>query len=180
MGTFTERIVIVDADDNCIGEEDKEKCHDGEGILHRAFLAMVFTRKGDLVLARRSREKRLWPGFWDGTVASHLFMGEEYEQASRRRLAEEIGLTAGAIRYLFKFQYKVGYEDKGTENEICAVTRIDGIDEKDLAPAPSEISEIRTIRLGDLAGEAKENDGRSGYTPWLVFAVEQMGKLCLF
>lgn len=180
MGTFRERIVIVDEDDNCIGEEDKEKCHDGEGILHRAFLAMVFNGKGELMLARRSGEKRLWPGFWDGTVASHLFMGEDYEQASRRRLAEEIGLTAGEVRYLFKFHYKVGYRDKGTENEICAVTRVDGIDERDLSPAPSEISEIRTIRLDDLARETEGSRNRHEYVPWLILAVERMSEHCLF
>lgn len=37
-----EHIVIIDEKDNCIGEEEKEKCHDGNGILHRGFLAMVF------------------------------------------------------------------------------------------------------------------------------------------
>lgn len=178
MRTYTERIVIVDEEDNCIGEEDKEKCHDGEGILHRAFLAMVFNKKGELVLARRSGKKRLWPGFWDGTVASHLFMGEDYEQASRRRLAEEIGLTAGRIQYLFKFHYKVGYEDKGTENEICAVMMVGGIDEKDLVPAHSEISEIRTQRLDDLAREIAESRDKSGYVPWLILAVERMSKHC--
>ncbi len=35
-----EQIVIVDENDNYIGEEEKEKCHDGSGILHRGFLAM--------------------------------------------------------------------------------------------------------------------------------------------
>jgi hypothetical protein len=80
------QIIVVDEDDNVIGEEDKEKCHDGDGILHRAFLAMVFNRAGELLLTRRSMSKKLWPQYWDGTVASHTVRGEDYEQASRRRL----------------------------------------------------------------------------------------------
>src|SRR5574340_1522629 len=121
-----ELIVTVDELDNVIGTEDKEKCHDGEGILHRAFLAMVFDASGNLILAKRSEKKRLWPGFWDGTVASHLFSDEDYAGASKRRLLEELGLETNSVKYLFKFRYKVGYKNIGTEHEICAVTAVYG------------------------------------------------------
>ena len=40
-----QQIVIVDEDDNLIGEEEKEKCHDGNGILHRGFLVMIFNKR---------------------------------------------------------------------------------------------------------------------------------------
>jgi len=53
-GERMEHIIIIDEDDNYIGEEDKEKCHDGNGILHRGFLAMVFNNAGELLLAQRS------------------------------------------------------------------------------------------------------------------------------
>jgi len=42
-----EQIIIVDENDNCLGLEEKGKCHEGDGILHRAFLAMVSTIKGN-------------------------------------------------------------------------------------------------------------------------------------
>jgi isopentenyl-diphosphate delta-isomerase len=174
-GSRVERIVVVDEDDNVIGEEDKEKCHDGDGILHRAFLAMVVNRSGELLLTRRSESKRLWPGYWDGTVASHTARGEDYEQASRRRLKQEIGLVAGDVRYLFKFRYKVRYKDIGSENEICAVTVANGMEDYRISPDKREISEVRAAGLQELMNDirARQDD----YTPWLILALEHMEKL---
>ena len=169
-----EPIVIVDENDNLIGEEDKERCHDGNGILHRGFLSMVFNRGGELLLTRRSEGKRLWPGFWDGTVASHVVKGEDYVRASKRRLVQEIGLSTDSIKYLFKFQYYVRYGEIGSENEICAVTIVDNIDMDKLSINREEISTVRTISLKALMEEAAQN--REIYTPWLVLAMENMHK----
>ncbi len=170
----SELIVTVDEFDNVIGTEEKEKCHEGEGILHRAFLAMVFDASGRLVLARRSEKKRLWPGFWDGTVASHLFRGEDYVGASKRRLSEEIGLEAPSVKYLFKFRYKVGYKDIGTEHEICAVTALHGVDAGKLQPESGEISEIRLIGPDELAKEMRLNG--DAFAPWFILAVKRMNE----
>lgn len=167
-----ERIVIVDENDNYLGEEDKEKCHEGKGILHRAFLAMVFNPAGELILTRRSKMKKLWPGFWDGTVASHLFKKETYEKASVRRLRQEIGLDVPGAAYLLKFHYMIGYENVGTEHEICAVTLVRGVDAGTLRPDESEISEVKTLDMRSLAREIGK--GRDEYTPWLILAVERL------
>ena len=169
-----EQIVTVDENDNVTGEEDKEKCHDGEGILHRGFLAMVFNNAGELLLTRRSEKKRLWPGFWDGSVASHIFRGEDYELASLRRLREEIGLVTDEARYAFKFRYKVRYNDVGTEHEICAVTIVRGIETDALFYDRDEISEIRFMNVNALMKETRMNGHL--YAPWLVLALEHMRK----
>jgi isopentenyl-diphosphate delta-isomerase len=169
-----EQIVIVDDHDRVIGEEDKEKCHDGDGILHRAFLAMVFNKAGELLLARRSDHKRLWPGFWDGSVASHVFRGEDYVGASRRRLREELGILVDDIEYAFKFRYKAGYRGLGTEHEICAVTIVRGVDLESIRPDAGEISAVRTADLKALIQEIR-GDGKQ-YAPWLVLALEHISE----
>ncbi len=163
------RIVIVDEEDNVLGEEDKDRCHEGEGILHRAFLAMIFNKKGEVLLARRSAKKKLWPGFWDGTVASHLSKGETCEQAAIRRLSEEIGVNARPVSYLFKFRYKANYGGIGSENEICALLTAQA-EKAELLPNPDEISEtcfIRPERLVQAAGACQ-------FTPWFILAIGKM------
>jgi isopentenyl-diphosphate delta-isomerase len=174
MNRVSERIVIVDPLDQILGEEDKEKCHDGDGILHRGFLAMVFNREGELLLTRRSVKKRLWPGFWDGSVASHLFSGEDYVQASIRRLRQELGISVENMEYAFKFRYQAGYGSIGTEHEICAVTIVRGVGIESVRPDSDEIAEIRTADLKALIEEVRENGRR--YTPWLVLALEHMSE----
>jgi isopentenyl-diphosphate Delta-isomerase len=169
-----QQIVIVDENDNFIGEEEKEKCHDGNGILHRGFLVMVFNNKGELLLARRSEKKRLWPGFWDGTIASHVVKGEDYIQASKRRLAQEIGLINSNVKYLFKFRYYVSYKNIGTENEICGVTMVDSINTGKIFPDSKEISDIKFINKRVLIDDFRKNENQ--YTPWLILAIAHMNK----
>ena len=169
-----ERIVIVDGNDNLMGEEDKDICHNGDGILHRGFLAMVLSADGELLLAQRSGQKRLWPGFWDGTVASHLAVGEDYVTAAKRRLVEEIGLSTDNIKYLFKFQYRAKYKDVRSENEICAVMLVDGVDTGTIFPNSAEIVSVRAITQRALTEDIMKNPG--AYTPWLILALEYINE----
>jgi isopentenyl-diphosphate delta-isomerase len=169
-----QQIVIVDENDNFIGEEEKEKCHDGNGILHRGFLVMVFNKTGELLLTQRSERKKLWPGFWDGTIASHVVKGEDYIQASKRRLAQEIGLITNNVKYLFKFRYYIRYKNIGAENEICGVTMVDGIDTDKIFPDSKEISDIKFISTRVLIDDFRKNENK--YTPWLILAVGHMNK----
>jgi isopentenyl-diphosphate delta-isomerase len=169
-----ELIVIVDEHDNEIGESEKNKCHDGGGILHRGFLAMAFNNEGELLLARRSGNKRLWPGYWDGSVASHVHKGEDYVQATRRRLKQELGAASDKIEYAFKFRYRAGYLDIGTEYEICGVTMVRGIHAGSVSPAGDEISEMRMVDLKVLIEEIRACAEQ--YTPWLVRALAHISE----
>ena len=52
-----EFVILVDKNDNPIGLEEKVKCHLPNGKLHRAFTALLFNKKGELLLTRRSQTK---------------------------------------------------------------------------------------------------------------------------
>ena len=54
-----EFVILVDEHDNPIGNEEKVKCHLPNGKLHRAFTALLFNDKGNLVLTRRAKEKNV-------------------------------------------------------------------------------------------------------------------------
>jgi isopentenyl-diphosphate delta-isomerase len=89
-----EPLILVDSDDNILGYKNKKDCHDGDGILHRAFSIFIFNDDGELLLQQRSEQKRLWPMFWANTCCSHPRRGEETPDAANRRLQEELGLKA--------------------------------------------------------------------------------------
>ena len=44
-----EFLVLVDKNDNPIGKEEKVKCHLPNGLLHRAFTALIFDKEGRLI-----------------------------------------------------------------------------------------------------------------------------------
>lgn len=164
-------IAVVDENDNVIGYENKEKCHLNDGILHRAFLLMFFNDKNELLLTKRSELKKLWPGFWDGSVASHARKNETYEEAAKRRLKEELGIKAD-VKKVLKFRYFAKYFGNA-ENEICAllICRHDG----KINLNKKEISEGKFIELDEL----KENIIKEPekFTPWLKIALNEFLKV---
>ena len=60
----SEELILVDSDDIEIGHLHKDKCHDGNGLLHRAFSLFIFNENGDVLIQQRSAQKRLWPLYW--------------------------------------------------------------------------------------------------------------------
>ena len=87
-----EKLILVDKDDNVLGYKDKLSCHEGDGILHRAFSIFIFNKKKQLLLQKRSDQKLLWPLFWSNSCCSHPRQGEDYETAIHRRLKEELNI----------------------------------------------------------------------------------------
>jgi isopentenyl-diphosphate delta-isomerase len=156
-----ELLIRVDAQDNIIGYETKEKCHRGKGLLHRAFSIFIFNDQGQLLLQRRSEKKLLWPLFWSNSVCSHPRKGESYEMAALRRIREELGFET-ALCSLFSFQYKAGYQNIGTESEMCSVFigKSNGI----LRPDPNEIADLKYVNLESLDEDILCQAHR--YTPW--------------
>ena len=168
-----EYLILVDGKDNPIGKEEKVKCHLPNGILHRAFTALLFDKNGRLVLTRRAKEKMLWPGDWDGTVASHPRESETYVSSGERRMPEELGISC-KLDYLFKFEYHVPYKDVGSENEICG-TLIGIVDDSaQFRQIEGEIDEIKWVSAKELLSELKTNP--KNYCPWMIIALELLEK----
>ncbi|MBI4020353.1 MAG: isopentenyl-diphosphate Delta-isomerase [Candidatus Aenigmarchaeota archaeon] len=163
---MAEMLILVDKNDNPVGHETKERCHEPDSLLHRAHMVALFNGKGQLLITQRSLEKKLWPGYWDGSIASHVHDGETYEQAGERRLPDELGITA-RVKYIFKFHYKVPYKDIGGENEICAflVGKIGG----ELRPDKEEIADHRFVDIRELENDMEASPEK--YCPWLIIGL---------
>ena len=156
-----EMLVLVDESDRVVGNLSKGACHDGEGVLHRAFSLFVFNREGELLLQQRSSGKRLWPLFWSNSCCSHPRQDETMDEAVQRRLLQELGLASN-LQFLYKFQYQASYEDIGSENEFCWVYV--GITDNEVRPNPTEINDHRWVtpaRLDDEMDATPEI-----FTPW--------------
>ncbi|HIH07596.1 MAG TPA: isopentenyl-diphosphate Delta-isomerase [Candidatus Nitrosotenuis sp.] len=163
-----EFLILVDENDNPIGTEEKVKCHLPNGKLHRAFTVLLFDRNHRLLLTRRSETKMLWPGDWDGTVASHPRKTETYVSSAERRLPEEIGASC-KLDYLFKFEYHVPYKDIGSENEICGTLIGIVSDDFQMKLVEDEISEIKWISESELFSDIMKNP--ETYCPWMLLAL---------
>jgi len=110
----------------------------------------------------------LWPGDWDGTVASHPRKTETYVSSAERRLPEEIGASC-KLDYLFKFEYHVPYKDIGSENEICGTLIGIVSDDFQMKLVKDEISEIKWISESELFSDIMKNP--ETYCPWMLLAL---------
>jgi isopentenyl-diphosphate delta-isomerase len=157
-----EPLVLVNDADEEIGFATKGRCHDGEGLLHRAFSVFLFSPEGEVLLQQRSGQKRLWPGAWSNACCSHPRQGETLEEALRRRLREELSLET-PIRFLFKFRYHARYETSGAERELCHVYA--GLFTRQPAVNANEIAATTIMTAAALDIDVVTQPER--YTPWL-------------
>lgn len=164
-------LLLVDEKGNPYGEGEKEKCHEGKGILHSAFLVMVFNDKDEMMLEKRSKHKKFWPNFWDGTVAGHFQKGDDFEVATRKRIYQEIGIRCREMEFLFKFRYYARYKNIGSENEICSVFLVRNIDYKHVFLNKNEVSEFRFDSIQKLKEEVYVNPHT--FTPWFLIAFKK-------
>ena len=164
--------MLVDKNDKVIGTKEKMKCHEGEGVLHRAFSVYIFNPKGELLIQQRSKQKHLWPLHWSNSCCSHPRKGETYVDSSERRLEEELGFTC-ALRSVDQFQYRAKYKDVGSENEILTV--LVGVYDGEVDPDPGEINKWKWISLEKLKDDIKKNPDL--YTPWFKKGLERYLKI---
>jgi len=93
---------VVNERDEVIDAKPRRYVH-ANGLLHRAIHVLVFNRRGDLFLQKRSMTKDREPGVWVSSCSGHVDAGESYDQTAIRELQEEIGLTVKtAPQKLFK------------------------------------------------------------------------------
>lgn len=155
-------LVCVDSHGNILGYKGKAECHDGLGILHKAFSVFLFDSQGRVLLQQRAAGKRLWPGFWANACCSHPRKDESLQAAVARRLQEELGVATKATE-LFTFEYWAQYENEGSEHELCAV--LAGRFEGEPAANPEEVAAWKYLSPDELDREIATHPER--YSPWL-------------
>lgn len=84
---------IVDEQGNIIDAATRGECHSGSKRLHPVVHLHVFNSKGELYLQKRPEWKDIQPGKWDTAVGGHIDLGENVEQALKREVREELGIT---------------------------------------------------------------------------------------
>ncbi len=166
------KLLLVNKKDKVIGFETKENCHQGKGILHRAFSVYIFDDKARFLIQQRSKFKPLWPFYWANTCCSHPRKGEEYIEAGERRLKEEFGFTC-SLRMIDKFQYQAKYKDVGSENEMCAI--LIGEHNGKIKADSKEIADWKWVNVNKLQNDFKKNPDE--YAPWLKIGLKRYLKI---
>lgn len=166
---MTEKVILVDANDNDIGEMAKMEAH-LKGKLHRAFSVFIFNTKGELLLQQRADDKYHSAGKWTNTCCSHPRPNEETLVAAHRRLMEEMGMKCD-INHVFSFQYEAEVTAQGLiENEFDHV--FFGVSDDTPNINPAEVATYKYVKMDDLSNDLKTNPNQ--YTAWLKICFDRV------
>lgn len=118
MDNQQEIFPIVDDEGRVVGSATRGECHCGSKLLHPVVHLHVFNSQGDIYLQRRPAWKDIQPGKWDTAVGGHVDYGETPEEALRREVREELGITDFAPEFVDKYVF-----ESQRERELVYVNR---------------------------------------------------------
>ena len=150
---------VLDEKGNFTGKmETREKCHQ-EGIWHKAVVVFILNGKKQVLLQRRSPNKKLWPNLWDITAGGHVLAGEFGFQAIIRECQEELGITLDPkeISFLGASTY---INEKGAIinkhfNEYYIATK--EVDTTRLTLQPEEVAEVKWVDQEEITRKIRNN-----------------------
>ena len=163
-----EFVVLVDENDHQIGLMEKHAAH-VTPHLHRAFSVFIFNSKGELLMQQRALSKYHSPGLWTNTCCSHPRDGETLEEATSRRLQEEMGMTC-PMHEVYTFIYKAPVGKGLTEHEFDHVW----IGQSDDIPCinTDEVASWKYMSIPELQKNIQRYPEQ--YTEWFKITFEEM------
>lgn len=140
-----EYLDIVDAYGKQTGQvESRESCHKN-GYWHKAVYILIFNSNNDILLGKRSKQKKLWPNKWDISVGGHVLTGEIGKEALIRECYEELGIKLNKenISYMSaNLSTNIGNDIINNHFNECYITYAN-IDTSELVLQEDEVSEVR-------------------------------------
>lgn len=122
---------LVNKEDNFIKVGTKEEA-EKKKLFTRSVHIWLFNNKKELLICKRSANKKMYPNQYTSSVGGHVEQRESYKIAAERELQEELGVTI-PIRDLGRF-------DVVTSKERAIHHLFIGKINKKVFPDPNEIS----------------------------------------
>lgn len=101
---------IVNEEGETTGKATRRECHSGSKWLHPVVHLHIFNDAGELYLQKRSMSKDIQPGKWDTAVGGHIDYGETVDDALRREVREELGITEFTPQFVTRYIFESAIE----------------------------------------------------------------------
>lgn len=139
----TEFFPLVNESGEVVGKATRAECHSGSKLLHPVVHLHIFNHAGDLLLQKRSLCKDIQPGKWDTAVGGHVDYGESIDEALRREVREELGVTdfTPQLWRTYLFESKI-------ERELVYSFRT--VYEGPFNPDPEELDSCRFWKIAEI------------------------------
>ncbi|MBA3002507.1 MAG: NUDIX hydrolase YfcD [Desulfurivibrio sp.] len=105
MNPGDEIVLIVDEHNHEVAHVPRRVMREG-GLIHRACYILVFNRKREIFVQKRTMTKDVYPGYLDVATGGVVLAGESYELSAKRELAEELGVHKVPLSSHFDFYHE--------------------------------------------------------------------------
>ena len=150
MDNLEEKFPLVDEEGRVTGVATRGECHNGSRLLHPVVHLHVFNAEGALYLQKRPEWKDIQPGKWDTAVGGHMAYGETPEEALRREVREELGITDFTPEFVAKYVF-----DSRRERELVYVNRT--VYDGPVSPSADELDGGRFWTLEEIENAMGKN-----------------------
>lgn len=151
--TTDEEFDVVDEDGKVVGSTTRDKAHKDPSLIHPVVHCWLFNSQGQVLLQKRSQNKKLGAGLWDISVGGHMNKGEKPLEGLLRELEEELGLDG--IDAVVAEKY-IAQDESQTEYVYVFSGFLP--DDAELAFNPDEIEMVAWFDLADLFTESANNN----------------------
>jgi len=144
MNDSEEILEIVNSEGEAIGLAPRSEIHGNPSLIHRVVHVLVFNKKGDLLLQKRSLNKDVAPGKWDTSVGGHINPGENTLEAAKRETEEELGIKNCEPEFLYTYTHTNPYETELVYTYRC-------FSDEELLFNIDEIDEVRPWKIEEIS-----------------------------
>ena len=103
-----EYLEIVDEENNLTGKTEERDIVHAKGLWHREIAVWIMNEKGEVLLQKRSPNKKQGANNWSTSCAGHIDIGEGPIKSAIREIREELGIPVKEddLKHLFTAKNK--------------------------------------------------------------------------
>jgi len=147
---------VVSSEGDFIKYATRQECHGNPDLLHQTVHVLLFNRRKQLWLQKRSETKDIQPDKWDTSVGGHMNPGETTETAAIRETLEETGVNIDNPTFCYNYVMRNNIESE-LVNTYCYLLN----DNTNIKFDPCEISDGRFFSRKEVC----DSLGKSIFTP---------------
>lgn len=167
-------IQVVDLEDNPIRGASLDEVVE-LGLQHRVVRVIIYNEKGDILLQKRAKHMKMYPGLWDTSSAGYVDLGESYIQAAKRELQEELGIKLNNLELLEK--YPIIHDlPEGKYRRFEAVFKASISSSEIIKINPEEVDEVKWFDCGSTKKLVSDSKNKVTYGLNQVYERGLIGK----
>lgn len=97
---------VYTRDGKYLGKKSKSFCHGkNPGVYHKPVWIWIINNKNEVLIQKRSAQKKQSPNLWDMPSAGHVVAGESIIEGAIRETKEELGINTKQSDYEYVGEY---------------------------------------------------------------------------